>query len=123
MINLLKNRLRLLREEKELTQKELANIFSISDARYNQYETGKRTPDHEMLNNFADYFNVSLDFLLGRTDQRNNISSKEQLDHDEFMENVKIQFMDASEKDRDAIYRKISELYWDAKEKYDNQNK
>ena len=39
------------------------------------------------------------------------------------MENVKIQFMDASEKDRDAIYRKISELYWDAKEKYDNQNK
>lgn len=115
--SILKNRLRLLRQEKELTQKELANIFSISDARYNQYETGRRTPDYMLLNHFADYFGVSLDYLLGRTNK------KQQQEHDNFMEAMEIHFMNASEKDRDAIYRKISELYWDAKEKYDNQNK
>lgn len=115
--SILKNRLRLLRQEKELTQKEFANIFSISDARYNQYETGRRTPDYTLLNHFADYFDVSLDYLLGRTNK------KKQQEHDDFMEAMEIHFMNASAKDRDAIYKKISELYWDAKEKYDNQNK
>lgn len=65
-------RLRLLREEKKLTQKEMADIFNMSDARYNQYETGKRSPDYDTLKLFADFFDVTTDYLLGRTDIRNS---------------------------------------------------
>ncbi|WP_169314671.1 helix-turn-helix domain-containing protein [Acetobacterium woodii] len=61
-------RLRKLRENSNLTQKDAAGIFDISRERYNQYETGKRRPDYDTLIIFADYFNVSTDYLLGRTD-------------------------------------------------------
>lgn len=70
---MLTERLKLLRTEGNLTQKEFASKFNMSDARYNQYETGKREPDYQTLQIFADYFNVSIDYLLGRTDIRNHL--------------------------------------------------
>lgn len=73
---MLSKRLKSLRNEADLTQKEFALKFNMSDARYNQYETGKRAPDYETLQMFADYFNVSVDYLLGRTDIRNPYNSK-----------------------------------------------
>lgn len=68
---MLNKRLKELRIQRSLTQKEVANIFNMSNARYNQYETGKRTPDYETLNTFADFYNVSVDYLLGRTNLKN----------------------------------------------------
>lgn len=68
---MLNNKLRMLREKLGLTQKEFANKFNMSDARYNQYETGKRQPDYDTLKNFADFFDVSIDYLLGRTSLEN----------------------------------------------------
>ena len=59
--------LRKSRLEINLTQKEFASMFKMSDARYNQYETGKRNPDYETLKLFADFFDVSIDYLFGRT--------------------------------------------------------
>lgn len=67
------DRLKILREEHRITQMELGKQFGISDAAINYYEKGKRQPDTETLNKIADYFNVSADYLLGRTDIRNNI--------------------------------------------------
>lgn len=115
-------RIKELRCEKGLSQLEFSNKLNVSNTTLSMYESNKRIPSDDIKEKIANYFDVSIDYLMCRTNQRNT-GSKEQLDHDEFMENVKVQFMDASEKDRDAIYRKISELYWDAKEKYDNQNK
>ncbi|WP_242967864.1 helix-turn-helix domain-containing protein [Tepidibacter mesophilus] len=65
-----------LREESNLKQVELAQIFTdrefnISSAAISQYESNKRVPDNTVLAMYADYFNVSIDYILGRTNLRN----------------------------------------------------
>lgn len=60
-------KLKSLRLGLDLTQKEVAERLVISRERYNQYETGRRNPDYEMLIKLADLFNVTTDYLLGRT--------------------------------------------------------
>lgn len=67
---MLGNKLRQLRHEKKLTQKELANILGIPRGTYAHYELNKRTPDYEVLIDTAQFFNVSIDYLLNRTDIR-----------------------------------------------------
>lgn len=64
-------RLRELRQEKKLSQADVAEFLQISRQAYNFYETGKREPDNETLQKLASFFNVSTDYLLGRTDERN----------------------------------------------------
>lgn len=64
------DRLKLLRKERKITQKELAEIINLSSGAIAMYETGNRTPDKEVLSAIADFFDVSLDYLLGRTDER-----------------------------------------------------
>ncbi len=72
---MLSERLKSLRKEKDLTQRELANILNISNGTIAMYETNKRQPDNETLTILADFFNVSTDYLLARTNIRNNDSS------------------------------------------------
>lgn len=59
-------RLRDLREDHDLTQKEVAAVLGIDQRVYSNYETGKREiPVHHLVK-LADYYNVSTDYLLGR---------------------------------------------------------
>lgn len=62
------DRLKYLRTEKNLTQRDLANILDITSGAIGMYESGKRFPNSEILNKIADYFGVSMDYLMGRTD-------------------------------------------------------
>lgn len=63
------DRLRLLREDKSITQKELGLVIGVSDRVIGYYESNDRFPkDEDILRKIADYFNVSVDYLLGRTD-------------------------------------------------------
>lgn len=64
-------RLKKLREEKSLTQIELGKVFNISHSTINRYENGLRQPDNETLISMAGFFNVSVDYLLGITNNRN----------------------------------------------------
>ena len=59
-----------LREELNLTRDDLATRLNISYAALAKYETNKRFPDKETLGTIADYFNVSVDYLLCRTNIR-----------------------------------------------------
>lgn len=59
-----------LREERKITQKELAKYLGVSDRSVGYYENGKRTPPPDMLEKIADFYNVSVDYLLGRTYDR-----------------------------------------------------
>jgi len=68
---MLGERLALLRKEKGLTQEELAQALNITRSALSLYEIGKRDPDTETLRKIAEFFNVTVDFLLGRTDIRN----------------------------------------------------
>lgn len=60
-------RLRLLRKEKELTQKGLGEKMGITEQAISHYEKDKRNPDTEMVKKIAKHFNVSVDYLLGES--------------------------------------------------------
>lgn len=59
--------LKSLRTAQGLTQDELAKILQVSRSTIGMYENGSREPDYETLNCIADFFNVNIDYLLGRT--------------------------------------------------------
>lgn len=61
------NILKSLRASKGITQNELATQLKISRSTIGMYESGSREPDFETLELIADYFNVDIDYLLGRT--------------------------------------------------------
>ena len=61
-------RLRILRTEKDLKQSELANILELSASTIGMYEQGRRYADLDTLKKIAEYFDVSVDYLIGRTD-------------------------------------------------------
>ena len=64
----MKNRIRDLREDANLKQAELAEATGIDQRTISNYETGKTHPDSYALIKLADYFQVSIDYLVGRTD-------------------------------------------------------
>ena len=66
------SRLKKLREERGLNQIELANILHISASAIGMYETDKRDPSDELKMLIADFFDVSVDYLVGKTDIRKN---------------------------------------------------
>lgn len=61
-------RLKELREEKELNQEEFAKILNISRSSIGMYESGKREPSDELKKQMADFFNCSVDYLIGNSD-------------------------------------------------------
>jgi len=63
-----KERLKELRAGKGLSQRALADELHISKSAVSMYENGTREPDHETTELIADYFNVDIDYLLGRKD-------------------------------------------------------
>ena len=63
-------RLRELREDRDVTQKELADILHIRQNTYSQYENGQRQLPLDVLIALARYYKTSADYLLGLTDER-----------------------------------------------------
>lgn len=61
-------RLKFLREQKNISQVKLAMDLNVNQNSISRYETGQREADYATLIKIADYFNVSIDFLLERTD-------------------------------------------------------
>ncbi|MGE6718681.1 helix-turn-helix domain-containing protein [Peribacillus frigoritolerans] len=78
------NKLKKLRGKR--TQEEVALKIGVSRARYSHYENGRSEPDMEILQKMADYFNVSTDYLLGRTDRESSHTTKEDLSSDSLAE-------------------------------------
>ncbi len=66
---LFSERLTELRERSNLSRQQLADILGVSRASLEYYEKGKRTPDIEVLYKLSEYFNVTSDYLIGRTDK------------------------------------------------------
>lgn len=60
-----------LRKERKLSQYKLAEKLGCSRGLISNYEQGTREPDHNTLKMLADFFNVSIDYLIGRSDFRN----------------------------------------------------
>ncbi len=68
MKNILSQRLKECRKEKGLTQNQVAIYCDITEKAYQNYELMTREPKIEILGRIADFFGVSVDYLIGRTD-------------------------------------------------------
>lgn len=61
------NNIRALRKQRQLSMKELGQIVGVAESTISLYENEKREPDLATLSRIADYFNVTVDYLLGRS--------------------------------------------------------
>lgn len=68
--NSLGGKLRDLRESKNITQTELAKNLNMTQGAYTRYENNARQPDYETLKKIANYFNVSIDYLLSNENDK-----------------------------------------------------
>ena len=93
---MLGNRLQELRTSKKMTQDDMANLLNIKRQTYSAYERGISFPDINSVSYMADFFNVSVDYILGKTDIP-TVPTPEQ--NNEFSEALK----DFSEEERHQI--------------------
>lgn len=97
----LSSRIKELRKERGMKQSELAKVLHISQQAIGSWETGRTIPGADTLNDLADYFNVTADYLLGRPDKKEK-KSVELSDDDVIMT---YQGKELSNEDREIIRR------------------
>lgn len=66
---MLKERLIYLRKKNKKTQEDISKIIGVSRPAYTAYERGNRSPDYEILLKLSDYFDVSVDYLIGKSNE------------------------------------------------------
>ena len=84
-----------LRKDKELSQRDIAKKFSVSQSAYNNWENGKAEPSISQILKIAEFFGVSVDYLIGNSDDLGNIVYKES-------------YLKSSELELLNIYRQLS---------------
>lgn len=72
-MNKLADRIKLLRVENNLTQEDFGELFGIVKSTVSLYESGKSTPADEIKTKISERFNVSMDWLLGLTNERKSV--------------------------------------------------
>lgn len=85
----MKNNLYILREEKDLLEKDIAKILNISPSVYCEWEQDKLSIPTKRLYELANLFEVNIDYLVNLTSKRENIKTKEQLNSEKIAYNVK----------------------------------
>lgn len=78
-------RIRDLREDKDLTQTDIANLLNIHQTTYSSYELGDLNIPVSVLNKLADFYKTSIDYLVGRTDEKNHILEVNQKNNFQFL--------------------------------------
>ena len=103
------DRLRELRDQRDISQKELADKLGVNKQTISQYERDVREPSLDMLSSLCDFFNVSADYILGKTNVTPRFLNSEQLalldggslNTDEM--NIIVAYRKASDGRKDAI--------------------
>ncbi|MFL2072787.1 helix-turn-helix domain-containing protein [Marinilactibacillus psychrotolerans] len=121
-----KERLKMLRKEKGLTQGDMAEILEIARTTYANYEQGTREPDNRILNRLADFFIVSIDYLLGR-DVPRWATPEDLVDLEEILKNnVHMAYggEDLTDEDKQRVQEVLKIIFWDKlKKKGSNEGK
>ena len=73
-------RIRNLREDKDLTQKQVGELLNMSQTGYNQYEIGKNDIPTKVLIKLAEFYNTSVDYILDLTDEVDPYPRKNSID-------------------------------------------
>lgn len=104
-------RLRTLRTNKGLSQQDFAKQLGISKSSVNMYERGEREPSFEMLELIADYFNVDMDYLLGKSEFTNKFQWLQIMNSSQSATNVlKIAGRDGSYEERRLTDEQLAAL-------------
>lgn len=112
-----------LRNEKGLKQQELVDDFNkiyghtFSKSSISQYENDKRKPENEALTNFASYFNVTIDYLLGVSDEKHTDINYKKMDTRTKCTNSALEFFKndtISREEKNKLFQELSKLYLDS---------
>lgn len=93
-------RIKELRESRKIKQKEMAEILQVPNNTYNQWENEKRQPDHDMLVRIAEYFGVTVDYLLGREEEPQKEKSPSNMDGLTNFQSTILQLLECVPEDR-----------------------
>ena len=77
----METRIKILREDNDLTQKQLSSYLNVSQVAYSYYELNRRNIPIEILNKLADYYNTSVDYLIYKTDIVTPYPKKSKIKH------------------------------------------
>lgn len=110
-------RLRYLRKGRGLQQGELGELFGLSPSAIGSYERGLREPSYRHLIAFAEYFNVSIDYLLGTTEERMTLDeyiSQDTLDLFELLSknNLSVNGYNLTNLDKRRLSDVVVGLFW-----------
>lgn len=122
--NILGNRISELRSKRDLTQAELGEIIgesigvSLTQSAIGQYERGVRRPSLEIIEALSDTFNVSIDYLFGKTEEKLTVDKYLKLDTIELEEllktrNVTFQNKLLTERDKQRLLDVSIALFWE----------
>ena len=91
------------RKKQKLTQEQLANMFHLQKSSISRYENNKQIPEIEILSKIADFFGVTTDYLLCRSDNKTtNVTN--------FMDQIDISELDDTEEDILELLKKYVKL-------------
>ena len=108
----IKDRILSLRNEKELTQEKMAKIFNVGLSTVSMWERGERIPRPKILQEICDYFNVDMDYLMGRSDIKNRYQAGLKYDWEE----------DKSQKKENNIFSQLTDEELAKLEKFNNMS-
>ena len=116
------NKIKNLREKNNLSQKELAKILNIANSTLSQYESDVRVPSDDIKILIADYFNVSLDYLLGRPNKYNASKEKSKVSEleEDFPEGVSVLYranQNLTPEQKEVMLRMIKATFFEDDEK------
>ncbi|MCC0627461.1 MULTISPECIES: helix-turn-helix domain-containing protein [unclassified Clostridioides] len=122
MTNTFGNRLKNLRSEKRITGEEFGKILNVTKVAVSNWESDRRFPDQDTLKNIADYFDVSIDYLLCRSNVRNTINDEvnttnttfdiiENSDANKKVKELVKKIYSLNDDDRNAIEKMIDNAY------------
>lgn len=97
-----------LRLNKKVSQQEVADFLEVTKQAYSLYELGKRNVDNEALLKLSEYFGVSVDYLLGKTDNKPEVSD----------DDIKFALFGGDGEITDEMYNDVKNFAQFIKEKY-----
>nr|DAY57441.1 MAG TPA: repressor protein [Caudoviricetes sp.] len=113
------DRMKKLREEKGLMQQDVCNALDIEQSTLANYENNRRVPKTDILIEIANYYGVSLDYLVGRTDDRFDNSKRRPKDLNKFLQQSEIIFdgdtYNLTDEDRDLVMKSLEVAFLAAK--------